>query len=336
MGLLRLLLALAVVQEHAGSLFGYRILTGMIAVKVFFIISGFYIALILNEKYRKEKNWYWLFITNRFLRIYPLYWFVLAVFSIFLFFIPTLASNVASIPLPLQLVKNIFLFISLDYFVYITKLYSELYIYQAWTLGLELFFYMLAPLCAFLSLKKSLLVFVGTILLRIIFTHVLSLYPIALVDHFFPTLICFFVAGICSYHFYTVVQTKKFFIQIVNKWFTTSLIITLLLPLYPSSNIYADNKIIWIYFLCIAISLPALFYKTKGNKVDRAIGNLSYPIYITHGLILSIFHILFPGFTSGNYFVICVIAATFFFSFLLERVIIKPIDFFRWQRLKEK
>jgi len=46
MGLLRLILALNVVIAHAGSLFKIVSVGGIIAVEVFFMISGFYMSLI--------------------------------------------------------------------------------------------------------------------------------------------------------------------------------------------------------------------------------------------------------------------------------------------------
>ena len=77
MGFLRLILSLSVVLYHAGSLFGYTGMNGLVAVHIFFIISGFYMALIIKNKYSKAKRPYYTFITNRFLRIYPIYWVVL-------------------------------------------------------------------------------------------------------------------------------------------------------------------------------------------------------------------------------------------------------------------
>jgi len=50
---------------------------GKTAVQVFYIISGFYMSLVLNEKYINKNNSYKLFITNRLLRLYPTYWVVL-------------------------------------------------------------------------------------------------------------------------------------------------------------------------------------------------------------------------------------------------------------------
>ncbi|EPR37113.1 hypothetical protein dsx2_1056 [Desulfovibrio sp. X2] len=53
MGVLRLFLALSVVAGHAQStVFGYRGIPATYAVNCFFIISGFYMSMILNGKYR--------------------------------------------------------------------------------------------------------------------------------------------------------------------------------------------------------------------------------------------------------------------------------------------
>jgi peptidoglycan/LPS O-acetylase OafA/YrhL len=76
MGMLRLLLAISVVIAHTDSLFGMKLIGGELAVKIFFIISGFYMSLVLDGKYSGRNN-YWLFIKNRCLRLFPMYWFVL-------------------------------------------------------------------------------------------------------------------------------------------------------------------------------------------------------------------------------------------------------------------
>jgi peptidoglycan/LPS O-acetylase OafA/YrhL len=50
------------------------ILPGLVAVQVFFIISGFYMSLILKEKYKTNTI---LFYTNRLFRPFPTYLLVL-------------------------------------------------------------------------------------------------------------------------------------------------------------------------------------------------------------------------------------------------------------------
>src|SRR5947209_17753171 len=72
MGILRMLLAISVLLLHTQDTQLFS-LAGDMAVPAFFIISGFYMALILNEKYI-GKHSYKVFITNRLLRLYPMYY----------------------------------------------------------------------------------------------------------------------------------------------------------------------------------------------------------------------------------------------------------------------
>jgi peptidoglycan/LPS O-acetylase OafA/YrhL len=51
MGILRFILALSVVIFHAGACWGVKMVQGQVAVQAFYLISGFYMALILNGKY---------------------------------------------------------------------------------------------------------------------------------------------------------------------------------------------------------------------------------------------------------------------------------------------
>src|SRR5450755_3866284 len=80
MGLFRLALAWSVLLGHSGGhgFFGLAFLDRQLAVQCFFIISGFYMALVLNEKYTGPGR-YWTFVQQRFLRLYPTYLIILAV-----------------------------------------------------------------------------------------------------------------------------------------------------------------------------------------------------------------------------------------------------------------
>src|SRR4051812_38784319 len=78
MGLLRVLLALSVVFAHLGGVFGWTIAGGFAAVQMFYIISGFYMATILAEKYNPRAD-IGLFYANRGLRIYSTYFVALAI-----------------------------------------------------------------------------------------------------------------------------------------------------------------------------------------------------------------------------------------------------------------
>ena len=88
MGIIRLLLAISVVVYHSRPLLGQiNFLPGSTAVQAFFIISGFYMSLVINEKYEDKQSFY----RARLLKIFPVYWAIVAV-SIYLtgYFLPWL------------------------------------------------------------------------------------------------------------------------------------------------------------------------------------------------------------------------------------------------------
>src|SRR5690348_4065548 len=75
MGTLRAFLAFSVLAWHIRPA-GYDRLTlvdGGVAVLIFFIISGFYMSMVLNEKYLRLENGTRRFFVNRLLRIFPAY-----------------------------------------------------------------------------------------------------------------------------------------------------------------------------------------------------------------------------------------------------------------------
>src|SRR5689334_14401820 len=74
MGLVRLLLALAVVLSHTPTA-EFHFIGGGLAVQAFFIVSGFYMALVLDGKYADARTFY----SNRLLRLAPAYFVVLVV-----------------------------------------------------------------------------------------------------------------------------------------------------------------------------------------------------------------------------------------------------------------
>src|SRR3982751_2341306 len=81
MGSLRFLLALAVAGGHAASMFGFAatwIFPGREAVQIFYMISGFLVAMILNRKYPDTPHGNWIFYSNRIAKIFVPYLVILA------------------------------------------------------------------------------------------------------------------------------------------------------------------------------------------------------------------------------------------------------------------
>jgi peptidoglycan/LPS O-acetylase OafA/YrhL len=335
MGILRLLLSISVLINHTGPIFGYKLLEGKIAVQLFFIISGFYMAMILQEKYRHQKNAYWLFISNRLLKIYPLYWLILIVSLLFLYYQNNLDTFLATIPLSDRILQNITIVGTADYFSFSPQYYGGLYVFQAWTLGLELLFYFISPFLVLLSNQKILGFTLLSLVVRFYVTHIYIFYPFQFIDRFFITEINFFLFGILAYRLYIALQRKNLFQTFAKYIFFFALAFTLLFQSIPLPDVFRNNPLQWLYFGCMTICIPGIFFVTKNMKIDRFLGNLSYPMYISHALLIDVARVLFPDQSHGSIFVLIMVLIILFFSISADNFMLQPIDRFRQKRIGE-
>ena len=99
MGSLRFVLAFAVAGGHALGFFGFPsiYLYGGEAVQIFFMISGFLIALILRGKYANSANGNWIFYSNRAAKIFVPYLIVLGVTVVLSALFYVFAGNAVSL-----------------------------------------------------------------------------------------------------------------------------------------------------------------------------------------------------------------------------------------------
>lgn len=241
MGLIRILLALSVVIVHTGSIYGYNLVGGELAVQAFYIISGFYMSLILNEKYINTNNSYSLFISNRFLRLFPLYWIILILTILFSLFVGVYSKgeNFADLSSfvhysdqlsPLSLIflifTNIFLifqdivmflgldlksgnlFFTSDFMSTNPMVFKFMLINQAWTVGLEIMFYLIAPLLVRKKTKFIMSLIIISLLLRLfIYSNGYNYSPWTY--RFFPTELLFFMLGALSYKIYCKLKDRQ-------------------------------------------------------------------------------------------------------------------------------
>lgn len=358
MGILRLLLAITVVIAHSTPIFNLNLLGGQLAVQTFYIISGFYMALILNEKYVGSNGSYKLFISNRLLRLYPIYWVVLLLtigFSIFTYFYSdhtnwgrltnyfTHAHTLSLGTWLFLILTNIFLifqdlvmFLGLDTVtgnLFFTsnialsqpRLHHFLFVPQAWTIGIEILFYLIAP---FIVRKKIILIlllaFSALALRIIIYKAGYNFDPWTY--RFFPTELLFFLLGILNYriiHLNNKIKMGESILYIV--WFLT-IIFTVFYNYLP-----IPVKLP-IYILFITAAIPLVFSLSKNWKIDRYLGELSYPIYISHIFILSVINLFEIPIIYSKGLVLSV--ASILFSILLHELVSKKIEHYRQKRVK--
>ncbi|NCU04925.1 MAG: acyltransferase [Chitinophagaceae bacterium] len=363
MGILRLLLALSVVAVHCGSFWNLKLVEAQIAVQSFYIISGFYMTLILNEKYSKGYKSFKLFITNRVLRLYPIYWVVL-IATVLTYVAIGFASNWTSSTkfdfytsvafnvktYALLIFSNLFiigqdlimflgvvpdsgkLYFLADFSKSSPPVYNFLFIEQAWTLGLEIMFYLAAPFIVRRKLKT-----VGLLILLSIFTRLIIYNHFGLNNdpwtyRFFPNELCFFLLGTVSYHIYKRLQhltiPKKMFVSV----FIFVILITVFYQFFPGVTIgFLPFTLKEIFYFClVALSIPFLFILFKNNRFDNEVGDLSYPVYISHILVFMILKKVF-GDSFDHGWIVAVL--TIVFSFGLNLIISKPIDRYRQLRV---
>ena len=362
MGILRVLLAIAVILSHCGAMPVIRPVSGSVAVEAFFIISGFYMSLILQEKYTPTN--FRLFISNRLLRLFPVYWVVLLACCVFCFLIRSISGGqnfpifeqYLSVPFNggtflYLLFVNLFilgqdmgmflginpasgeLFFTSNFWQTSPPLYTFFLIPQAWSLGLEILFYLLAP---WFVRQKTRWLGVWILLslgLRLYLYHGLGLEHDPWTYRFFPTELVFFLAGCFSYRLYRRIRIRN----IPRGVYRVILVFILMatgfygyLPSYPGGLLpFSWNET--IYFLSVAVSIPFVFHYLKNSKIDNRIGQLSYPMYISHLLVAAGMYALPFPFVKQSW---VIVTGTAIVAYLLDIFIARPLEKYRQGRVR--
>ncbi len=308
MGTYRLILALAVVVAHASPLPGIQTLQAQLAVKTFFMISGFYMAMILTEKYPPTREGRTLFYTNRLLRIYPMY-LVTLVFSVLFYIAASVRLGHPADRLHLwaqawgQGSQGILALIGLSQITVVgldvtplfgfsptagfhplsssappdsTLAWRFNFLPHCWSIGAEVMFYALAPwLVVRQPIVLVLLAAAGFGALFGLESVPGEVVPAALY-HLGILQVPYFLMGILSY-------------SALRRWpaFRPSraravapLLVMVVLTFSGWPHIGRASG--WAYLGCAWMAIPVLFHVAKSSSWDRWIGELSYPIYLLH------------------------------------------------------
>lgn len=350
MGILRFLFATSVFFVHSSP---YNLLIGgQLAVQSFYLFSGFLISFILleNKSYGNIKNFY----INRVLRIYPIYLIILSLtilsylFSFYFFenekndLILLFENNSLKINLIL-FITNIFIFFQ-DYLFFLSIennnffitqnflaneiiLSKGLIIPQSWTLSLELFFYLLAPF-VLNKIRVIFMIIFFSIFLRIYLSNNgFSNDPWSY--RFFPNEISLFLFGSLS-HQLLYPKIKILIVKYNNlpRNITVSLIVLVLIfPLIEINFLLKSIIILTLFFFL----MPFTFIFQNQNKLDRIIGELSYPIYILHISLITFTSYIVNYFSISFSITILSFLLTIIISIILNILVSKPINKIRAQ-----
>lgn len=297
MGIIRLLLAIAVILAHTGPLpIVGRLTNGTIAVQGFFILSGFYMALVLQEKYDRPSDFYW----NRASRIYSGYWVAMAVtVTIALFahvnrFSDIAEANWGIASKLLMVVSNIFI-VGSDAMMFFypgpsgltftpnfmdhTPLYLSHYIPAAWSLPVELVFYLIAPFVV-RSVRRLLAVAAISILVRL-----LTYFYFGEIDpwtyRFVLSEMAFFMFGALSYHSMLWLRSLE-----PPKILGDIALAVVVFSIFFYEYIFRGS--LWPFYAMFVVAVPLIFLRTEDrfSISDRYAGELAYMVYLTHVIFL--------------------------------------------------
>jgi peptidoglycan/LPS O-acetylase OafA/YrhL len=356
MGSLRFSLSLTVLFTHA---IGGGLIGGRYAVECFFVISGYLISYILIESknYNQKRNFY----INRALRLLPLYYVVILV-SFPLYFIAHYLfqennqfAAYSQMPLTIKFLLGItnLMILGQDQLFFLSlngntlswggnftnseiELYRGLLAPPSWTLSIEILFYLIAPLV--LSHKKLIFFLLSlSISLRILFIWAGFGLSDPWVYRFFPTELMFFLLGALSNQIwspYTSIIKVQFynFLKKCSMW--VWIVYFLAFPYWKSNFILRDIML----FVLILLVLPFISEIQRKSKLDNFLGQLSYPIYLWHPLIIIFVGGLSEKLNSNELIrIILILAVTFIVSWasliLLEYKIERLRSKFKLQKL---
>ncbi len=344
MGTLRLFLALSVLNNHYQFAQHGPWMAGGAAVVSFFIISGFYISMVLDQTYCGYSA-LWRFYVNRLLRLMPVYWVTLILILIgteleslasLAFFDPAnsiinsgddlnwrgrtagIATNVLLFP------DSIFTMLS---GFHTGSAWEALVSGQMYTVGLEIMFYVIAPFFALLSLRGFIVVLLIAATAHFApFWLNLPLRPWQY--EFFPSILVFFLLGRAGYLFSKIEFSKRFAIWLAPAWlgwFALLFIISLCTLLHVELISFTNTWQAWFFYISLALFIPWLFRASARTNWDRFLGDLSYPVYVCHFLVIS--WLIHLGYSEVWIVFSSVIVASIILRFCIDR----PIE--RWRAI---
>ena len=269
---------------------------GASAVIAFYFISGFLMAKTY-PRFFGQKNPFLLFYTDRFIRLYPIFFLFFIISTLYYFYLSNHDFSKTNLVGELLLIPQ--------NYHYITDRLTNHMIDPAWSLGAEFQWYLLVPLIFFLTTQGRrfilIILFLGQIL---VFS--LYLFPIDndscefLQSHTFN--LCFPLSDLLGYRLLIFVGATFLFGHIMSEllWrkrvfviiaFSLFFFIIWLLTTLYGKILPRFNDVMFAYVFIFPLCLFTLKKKIENKlwqKIDKLCAGLSYPVFLTHFLSIRI------------------------------------------------
>ena len=276
---------------------------GILGVHLFFMISGFVILLSAENKGVID------FSISRFVRLYPTFWLILSIISIFLILFGGSQYHITpkSFLLNLTMLNELF---GVDYISGVV-----------WSLLLELRFYFLVAILIFFKQLDN-IVYYLTAWLIISFSYLfVNLHPI-IKFAFFPEYSSFFIAGALFYlihrdgislykilllmlSYYLSIKTTLINFHSLAKYFSTE---------FNSQVFIVIITLFYTIFFLISIKKTEKFK----HKLFLKLGALTYPLYLIHENIGYIILNTFNHYINKYLLLIMLVSLMIFIAYMIN------------------
>ncbi|MFT2090403.1 acyltransferase family protein [Paraglaciecola sp. 2405UD69-4] len=267
---------------------------GPLAVYSFFILSGFLMTIILHENYGYSINGFKAYVINRFLRLYPTYWFLLIIIVLIIYLVGVdfASESHSKMQLPTNLsewLANIgMMFIQFNPVEYSPRLSPP-----TWALTIELFFYILIGLGVSKNKGMTWFWFIASalyVLTNNIFSGKLGTGYGNILDASLP----FSIGALLFFYHQTLFSLAYKIPHGRNLAILVFILNVLLAPitkafvpeLYQSHGWKIEVVSTWLNLPLSALMTILLFNIRSQNKtlklIDIRLGDYSYPLYIFH------------------------------------------------------
>lgn len=301
-GTLRLILALVVTLSHLGvTLYGYN--PGVVAVVIFYLLAGM-VAYKLSVK--KFNNQALIYYKDRFERIFPLYLFAL-LFSYIVYILGAESYFISKTPGYIELISNITI-LPLSYYMY-TGIDQFTLLPPVWSLGVELQFYLMAPLL----LRKKRYILFGIVISY--FFYVLASIGYINTDYFGYRLIVgvlfMFLVGVLLQE---AIEKNSYARQTLSFLYMSILLLYIYIQTIGYKAPYNHETI-----LGLLIGIPLLYFFRKGfaKNIDIFFGQVSYAVFLLHFPILWIF----KEFFKSELLIVSVVIVTILVSIVALKIL---------------
>lgn len=295
LGPLRFILASFVIMFHLTSQVPN---IGQLSVNFFYVISGYLITLILNETYKRKSK---AFAINRFLRLYPTYYFF-ATISLLFAFVPISGATTASFHPSwvaqqgvMDWLGNLFIFpwafvtdyavVSIPHFM-VSESFRFRLIPSTWSIAVEITCYFILWAFSARKLSFAIMTFILAVAAHIV-VHYSSLTSEYAYAPFFVALLPFSMGSI-GYFISSSIE-KKITNIIANQtlqYFILLFIVTIFVLNWHASthslNFYSSFE----YYINNIIAMIAVMSMHKSqlngsiSKISKLLGDLSYPLFL--------------------------------------------------------